>query len=161
MLKKLVSMPFDSAEMPLGYYVFLMSLISVPLSYLASYLAVSFCTWLGVDTYPLLPHFTWSSQYWLWVACLFGPMIETLLLALGVSVISRFVENSVLVAAISAMVWGVLHGLSAPLRFIGTAWSFYVFSASYIARRGSSFVVAFAAAAVPHMIQNFSVFALR
>ena len=55
---------------------------------------------------------------------LFAPVIETLLLALVLSIVRR----AVLVASISAIAFGVLHGMFGLLWFFGTVWSFFVFS---------------------------------
>lgn len=146
--------------MPLWRYALAMSLLAAPLSFLLLYLAVKCCELFGVDVDRLLPRFPESKSYMLVTACIIGPIIETLLLALVVFILSNVFERRMVAAACSALLWGALHGFRAPLWFFGTAWSFYVFSAAFLARRHESFRAAFAAAAVPHMIQNLSVVAL-
>ncbi len=89
---------------------------------------------------------------------LFAPPIETLLLAVLVSSLLTFIRRAVLVALVSAFVFGLLHGMSGLLWFFGTAWSFFVFSCAYLAWRERGFARAFTAAAVPHALVNLFVF---
>jgi len=156
MIKKFLELPFTNSDMPLWIYVLAMTLLAVPLSWMMLYAAVKCCTLFGLNADMFLPRFRHSRAYMLVGAGFLGPIIETMLLALGLSIISKFVKNPVAVAATSALLWGALHGLQAPLWFFGTAWSFYVFSASFMARRELSFRAAFIAAAVPHGFQNIS-----
>ena len=83
-----------------------------------------------------------------------APVLETLLLA------ALALRSWLPIAAVSAIAWGLLHGLVAPLWFFGTVWSFFVFGAAYIAWRPRSIGRALVAAALPHAFINFAVFAV-
>lgn len=84
----------------------------------------------------------------------FAPISETLLLAGLLKLLLMARSNPWYACGISALLWGVLHGVSNPMRFFGSVWSFYVFGGGYLLWRRRSFQHAFAAAAVPHMIVN-------
>lgn len=91
-------------------------------------------------------------------AIIFAPVVETFLLAVGLRLLSGLGRTGSCVA--SALVWGVLHGVFAPIRFFGSVWSFFVFGFGYLLWRQRSRKHAFAAAAVPHAIVNTVGFAI-
>jgi len=93
-------------------------------------------------------------------AVIFAPILETLLLALGLFILGVLFKRRLFVAAVSALLWGGFHGLVAPFWFFGTVWSFFIFSCAYLVWRERSFYSAFLAAAVPHMLVNLTVFIL-
>jgi len=65
------------------------------------------------------------------------------------------------VATLSALVWGCLHGLADPLffgKFFGTVWNFFVYSCAYLAWRKVSFAHAYVATATPHALHNLIIF---
>jgi len=82
------------------------------------------------------------------------PAFETLLLALVLWMLGRVISSHRILAAVSALVWGALHGGLAPLWLFGTAWTFFVLSAGWLAWRGRSRRHAFAAASIPHALIN-------
>jgi hypothetical protein len=96
------------------------------------------------------------AQRQLWIALLAAPVIETLLLALGIRVVSLVTKHREAIAITSALAWGVLHASFYPIWFFGTVWSFYVFSRGYLAWRPVSVKHALGAAAVPHALVNSS-----
>jgi hypothetical protein len=96
-----------------------------------------------------------AQRHW-WIALLAAPLIETLLLALGIQLIARFTKHRETIAITSALCWGALHASFYPIWFFGTVWSFYVFSRGYLAWRPVSVKHALAAAAVPHALVNSS-----
>lgn len=112
----------------------------------------------GVDTLRLLPSFdpqlTW---YWLARLVLMGPIVETMVLAAGIWILQRFLKRPMRVAVVSAVLWGVAHGLDGPIRALGTGWSFFVFSAAYISWRQHSRTSAYLAAGIPHSLANLCV----
>jgi hypothetical protein len=87
-----------------------------------------------------------------------APLLETLLLAALLELLGMVLRSWARIAAVSAVAWGLLHGLVAPLWFFGTVWSFFVFGAAYIAWRPRSIRRAFVAAALPHAFINLAVF---
>jgi len=88
---------------------------------------------------------------------LFAPLVETLLLAGVLRLLSMLSANTPFIAAVSGLLWGALHATRAVLWFFGTAWSFFVFSCLYLAWRRVSFKHAYVAALVPHMLINITV----
>jgi hypothetical protein len=87
---------------------------------------------------------------------LVAPVIETLVLALGVRLIGTLTKHREAIAITSALCWGALHASFYPMWFFGTAWSFYVFSRGYLAWQPVSYKHALGAAAVPHALVNSS-----
>jgi hypothetical protein len=87
----------------------------------------------------------------------FAPLVETLLLA-GLLALTPRRWGIVPRAIVSAIVWGGLHALSAPFWFLGTAFSFFVFSCGYLVWRQKSFKYGFAAAAMLHALINLTAF---
>jgi hypothetical protein len=96
------------------------------------------------------------AQRKLWIALLAAPIVETLLLALGLKLISLVTKRREAIAITSALAWGALHASFYPIWFFGTVWSFYVFSRGYLAWRPVSVKHALGAAAVPHALVNSS-----
>lgn len=91
---------------------------------------------------------------------IFAPLVETLLLTALLWGLSRVIASPVRIAAVSALIWGGLHGAVAPMWFFGTVWAFFVFSYAYLAWRPRSYAHAFLAAALPHAMQNAAAFGL-
>lgn len=84
----------------------------------------------------------------------FAPVVETLLLAGLLRLLSFISLTPALVAAVSAVLWGCFHALFGALWFFGSAWSFFVLSCGFLAWRPISFKHGFLAAAVPHVLVN-------
>jgi hypothetical protein len=96
-----------------------------------------------------------------WMTALVAPLIETLVLALGIRLISLLTKHREAIAIVSALAWGGLHASFYPMWFFGTAWSFYVFSRGYLAWQPVSVKHALGAAAVPHALVNSSALLLQ
>ncbi|MGQ3054784.1 MAG: hypothetical protein ACT6S0_23600 [Roseateles sp.] len=90
----------------------------------------------------------------------FAPLVETLLLAGLLALLSRMSRRPVFVAAASSVLWGCLHGSFGLLWLVGTFWSFYIFSCSYLAWRAQAWWKAYVAAALPHAVLNLTAFLL-
>lgn len=90
-------------------------------------------------------------------AVVIGPVVETLLLAGGIAVLSSFHLRPMRVAVVTALVWAVVHAMYGALWFFGVVWSFFVYACAYTAWRKVSFRHAFAAAAIPHAAVNLLV----
>lgn len=110
---------------------------------------------------PRGPTFPPMSPFWVFMVVIGGPAIETVFLGLGLWLLGRFIRSPVLLAATSAVIWGLLHGSAAPIWFFGTAWSFFVFSSAYLAWRRHSWWHAFVAAAGSHGLVNLAGLAMR
>jgi hypothetical protein len=87
-------------------------------------------------------------------AVLAAPLLETALLTVGLAILSVFTRRKVIAAAVSAVLWGLLHGLIAPFWFLGAVWPFYVFSLCYLAWQPRSFGHGYTVALVPHVLNN-------
>jgi hypothetical protein len=116
---------------------------------------------IGVDVDALTPAAPVASVTLLLTMVIVGPLLETLLLAAGLRLLSLASSRMSVVATLSALVWGCLHGLSDPLffgKFFGTVWIFFVYSCAYLAWRKVSFAHAYVAAAAPHALHNLIIF---
>ncbi len=89
-------------------------------------------------------------------AVIFAPIVETLVLIGGIKILGSVSSRPVVVAMLSALVWGLFHGSFGALWFFGTVWSFFVLSCAYLAWRGRSFKAGFIAASVPHALVNLT-----
>jgi len=148
---------FDTS-MPLWRYCLLAFPIAIVPSLALSVFAYATLRALGVGVAHLKGpevHATVLDAFGLVV---FSPIIETLLLAGGLHILSYFSNRRTPVAAASAIAWGCLHALVGAIWFFGTVWSFFIFSCAYLAWRERGFAQAYTAAAVPHLLINFSVF---
>jgi len=112
----------------------------------------------GVDVTSISAPERTGSAVEIFGSVIFAPIAETLLLAFLLWALQKATRNRWFICVISAIAWGSLHASFGALWFFGTAWSFFVFSASYLWWRNRSFVSAFAAAVVPHSLINTSVF---
>lgn len=90
----------------------------------------------------------------IFMAVILGPIIETLALTVGISLISQITVNKNRIALLSSLAWGGLHALAVPFWFVGTFWSFFVFSSMYLKWKEKSFWHGFACAAIVHSLVN-------
>lgn len=109
---------------------------------------------IGMDSSALLPRTPELTLWGLFSTVVLAPVSETLILAWILTVLASTGKSRIFVVSCSAILWGLLHSLGGRLWFFGVVWSFFVFSAAYLAWRPISFKHAFAAAAVPHAIVN-------
>jgi hypothetical protein len=135
-------------------------LVAFPLALLPSLALLGAVYWLllllGVNTAELnAPGFKPTVGEFA-SSVLFAPLAETLLLAGGLRLLSALTANTMLVAAISGLLWGALHATFGVIWFFGTVWSFFVFSCLYLTWRKVSFKHAYVAAAVPHALINLT-----
>jgi hypothetical protein len=84
----------------------------------------------------------------------FSPMVETLLLSFGITVISLFTKRKAVLAVLSAILWAALHSLMSPAWGLVVLWPFFVFSCAYLAWRPKSWVKAIWVALCIHALQN-------
>lgn len=87
-------------------------------------------------------------------AIVFAPILETFLLAGMLKLLLSWELSPLRACVTSAVLWGVMHGVKAPVAIFGPTWGFMIFGAGYLLWRPVSFRHAFAAAAVPHAISN-------
>jgi membrane protease YdiL (CAAX protease family) len=89
-------------------------------------------------------------------AVIFAPLVETAILGLLLRGLLSVFKTPLLVAALSALLWGAMHATFGLLWFFGTVWSFFVFSCAYVAWRQRSLHEAYISAAVPHAMVNLT-----
>lgn len=95
------------------------------------------------------------SGFGLVLVVVLGPFLETLLLAGGIWLISRFIKSDYLVSITSALIWGILHSLQSPLWGFSIVWPFFVFSRAYMAWRPTGKSNAIGIAWLTHALHNF------
>lgn len=93
-------------------------------------------------------------------AVVFAPLVETLLQGVLLWALSLMSHRPRFVAVASGLLWGAIHGAQGLIWFFGTAWTFYVLSASYLAWRPLGWRRAFFAAALPHALINLTAMAV-
>lgn len=85
---------------------------------------------------------------------LLSPVVETLMLAGGLWLMARVVQKWIVLAAMSSLLWAILHSLAAPMWGVLIAWPFFIFSSAYLAWREHSWGHAYAAACAIHALHN-------
>jgi hypothetical protein len=89
-----------------------------------------------------------------WVAIVFAPILETYLLILSLHILRSFKIEGLKLAIIAAIFWGLLHGIQSWPSFFSPSWGFFILSIAYETWRLTTFKKAFAAAAIPHALNN-------
>jgi len=84
---------------------------------------------------------------------LFAPLVETLIMAVMLSLLARFLNPTAAVLS-SALLWGVAHSLQAPVWGLVVWWPFVIFSALYMVWRQRSVAAAIGVATATHLLQN-------
>lgn len=131
----------------------LLALLSFVPSYLITRVVALLIEMCGYSTADALPSFELKGLM-LFVAIVLGPLFETILLAVGMWIICRFVKNLWLASAISGVAWSIAHGYQAPLWALGTLWPFMVFSRAYLSWKPQSLSNAIGVAWLAHLIHN-------
>jgi hypothetical protein len=157
-LKQLLTFLLTPTDPLWRYCLFAFALALIPSIALFSFVYGALMI-AGIDISAIKPPERSATPGEVFGTILVAPILETFLLAFGIRILRRFISNVVVVAATSALAWGALHGIVAPLWFFGTAWSFFVFSCAYLVWRERSFWHAFSAAAFPHSLINLSAMA--
>lgn len=83
----------------------------------------------------------------------FAPVVETLIMALLLVGLTRFMAPTAAVFA-SAALWGIAHSLQAPLWGAIIWWPFLVFSTLFLVWRQRGFWAGIGVAAATHALQN-------
>jgi membrane protease YdiL (CAAX protease family) len=83
-----------------------------------------------------------------------GPLVETLLMALIIFILSLGIKSQMRVAIASAILWGILHSLVSPAWGLIVWWPFFIFSCAYLTWRQQSWRKGYWAAAAIHFLQN-------
>jgi hypothetical protein len=85
---------------------------------------------------------------------LVGPWFETFLMWPILWVLKKTVRKTLWVAAVSAVIWGIVHSLGAAAHGLTTAWPFFVFSLCFLQWQQKSTGRAITTTALLHMCHN-------
>ena len=85
---------------------------------------------------------------------LLAPLVETFLLIIMLRFVKIFNKNTLETVVVTALLFGVVHGLDGLLRFLPSTWLFFVFGARYLKWRAVSLTKAYFAAFAPHVFNN-------
>lgn len=131
--------------------VWLAILVGWALSFTGSILLA----WAAQGVAPSLgrPSFAMSGPIAFLLLAIFAPVAETLIMALLLGLLTRFVSPTIAVLA-SALLWGIAHSLQAPVWGLVIWWPFLIFSTLYIVWRQRGLWVGLAVAAATHAMQN-------
>lgn len=84
---------------------------------------------------------------------LFAPLVETLIMAMLLSVLARVLSPTAAVL-VSAGLWGIAHSLQAAAWGLVIWWPFVIFSTLYMVWRERSVLAALGIASATHALQN-------
>lgn len=84
---------------------------------------------------------------------LFAPVVETLIMAGVLAVLTRFVSATAAILA-SAALWGLAHSLLAPAWGLIIWWPFLIFSTLFVVWRERGIAAGLGVAAATHALQN-------
>lgn len=92
----------------------------------------------------------------------FAPLFETFVLAFFIYMIQIFLKTKAIIftSILISLIFGVIHGLNTSIQFLGTFWTFFVISTTYITWRKHGFRHAYFAALIPHSLLNLTAFIL-
>ena len=99
------------------------------------------------------PELPISGSLAIFLLVIFSPVVETLLMAGGLSLLLRFMAPRWAVLA-SAAGWGAAHSLAAPAWGLIIWWPFLVFSTLFVTWRERSMSHALAVPMITHALQN-------
>ena len=99
------------------------------------------------------PQFPVTGPLALFLLVVFSPVLETLLMAGGLSLLLRFLPPTWAVL-VSAAGWGVAHSLAAPSWGLIIWWPFLVFSTLFVTWRQRSLGLALIVPMSVHALQN-------
>ena len=141
---------FSNTEGSALRYILQMAVISLVPSLLISFM------FFGVLGVPLdqAPQFDGPLPVLLVSVLVIAPVIETLLMALVIKLVSFIFKKTVSICLATALVWAILHSVSVPLQGVTVYWPFFVFSYAYLAWREHGWWKAIGIATAIHACQN-------
>lgn len=135
-------------------YVLLAAVVAIVPSTLLAFFSKYVTEWLGVNTAGWVSSFGPLTTFRLFFDVLLGPLIQTGILILVICIARRGAQRPVFVAMIATVVFASAHGLAAPLWFVGTAWSLFIYSYGFFLWRPTAFKYAVLAMYLPHALVN-------
>jgi len=146
---RLLRLLFDN-NISMRKYVLRTGLISlIPSLVIAMILGLT-----GVITEETAPEFNGPVIGLLIGLVIISPLLETLLMAGGLWILSFITKRPVRLAVISAFIWAGVHSLIAPAWGLGVIWPFFVFSCCYLSWRQRSWWRAILITSCVHAFQN-------
>ena len=121
--------------------------VAFPASILLAYLVQ------GLAPNAQAPEFPMRGLVAVGLLVLFAPIVETLIMGVGLLILLRLLPPTWAVIA-SALAWGAVHSLAAPIWGLVIWWPFIVFSTLFVAWRNRSLALAFAIPMATHALQN-------
>jgi len=88
------------------------------------------------------------------MSIVFAPLVETFLLVKLVQILKRRISSTWLLCAVCGAIWGVLHGVSAPLWGVSTLFSFIVMTYLFLHYQSISTTAGAVAALTTHVMVN-------
>ncbi len=137
--------------------------ISVAFAFVSSWVqtAVAQSPALAQDVAPVLRRRFVLDALFVFMALVAAPLLETLLIAIGVSLAHERAWPARRTVLVSGAVWGLLHAANGLLAILPAAFVFMVLTAAYIHWRKLSVELALLAAALPHFFVNAAVAGLK
>ena len=99
------------------------------------------------------PDFPMSGVPALLLLAVFAPVVETLIMALVLSLLTRFLSATASIL-VSALLWGIAHSLQAPVWGLIVWWPFLIFSTLFVVWRQRGLWAGIGVAAATHALQN-------
>ena len=99
------------------------------------------------------PEFQMTGMMAIFGMVVFSPIVETLVMGAVLLVLLRLFSPTVAILA-SAIGWGIVHSLIAPVWGLTIWWPFLVFSTLFVTWRERSLALAFALPICTHALQN-------
>ncbi len=121
------------------------------LAFPASIVLAAVGHWIAPDAKT--PDFEISGLAAIGMLVLFSPIVETLIMGSVLLVLLRFLSPTWAVIA-SAIAWGIVHSIAAPIWGAIIWWPFLIFSTLFVAWRSRSLMLAFVMPATVHGVQN-------
>ena len=144
-----ISLLFDN-QIAIWKYVIRTGLISL----IPSLVIVMILGLTGIITEETAPKFEGPAIILFIGLIVIAPPLETLLMAVGLRLLSFITKRPVRLAIFSAFIWAVVHSLEAPVWGLGVIWPFFVFSCCYLSWRRHSWWRAIFVTTCVHAFQN-------
>ena len=101
------------------------------------------------------PEFQMSGLFVFFLLTIFAPVLETLIMALVLSLLTRVLPATAAVL-VSALFWGIAHSLQAPVWGLIIWWPFLIFSTLFLVWRQRGVWTGIGVAAAAHALQNLA-----
>jgi len=121
------------------------------LAFPASILLAAIIHWIAPDAKT--PEFPITGVAAIGFIVFFSPIVETLIMGGVLLLLLKFLSPTRAVI-VSAVGWGIVHSIAAPIWGLIIWWPFLIFSTLFVAWRSRSLVLAFAIPATAHGLQN-------